>query len=124
MVAGIEARGFLFAAALAYHTRTGLVPVRKQGKLPRRTVSASYALEYGVATLEVHADAFVTGQRVLVVDDVLATGGTLEAAIGLVRRAGGEVVGISVLVELAMLAGRDRLVTMSDQGAVHALVTV
>ncbi len=120
VVAGVEARGFVVAAAIAYATGTGVVPVRKAGKLPRRTVSASYALEYGEATLEVHEDAFIAGQRVLVVDDVLATGGTAGAALELVERAGGTVTGFSVLMELAFLKGRERL----GPRTVHALLTV
>jgi adenine phosphoribosyltransferase len=109
VVAGIEARGFLLAAAIAYATGTGVVPVRKAGKLPREKHSASYALEYGTATLEVHADAFIAGNRVLVVDDVLATGGTAEATLSLVEQAGGTVVGFTVVLELAFLKGRERL---------------
>jgi len=120
VVAGIEARGFVIAAAVAYATGKGVVPVRKAGKLPRATVSATYALEYGEATLEVHADAFVAGERVLVVDDVLATGGTAAATLGLVERAGGTVSGFSVLLELSFLAGRERLAGRP----VHALLTV
>ncbi|MGA8115845.1 MAG: adenine phosphoribosyltransferase [Actinocatenispora sp.] len=120
VVAGIEARGFVIAAAVAYATGTGLVPVRKAGKLPRKTVSASYALEYGEATLEVHEDAFPSGDRVLVVDDVLATGGTAEASLDLVERAGGTVAGFSVLMELSFLPGRERLAPRP----VHALLTV
>ena len=89
VVVGIEARGFVIAAAVAYASGLGVVPVRKAGKLPREVYAASYALEYGEATLEVHTDAFSAGQRVLVVDDVLATGGTAEATLGLVERAGG-----------------------------------
>jgi adenine phosphoribosyltransferase len=120
VVAGVEARGFVVAAAIAYATGTGVVPVRKAGKLPRRTVSASYALEYGEATLEVHEDAFIAGQRVLLVDDVLATGGTAGAALELVERAGGTVAGFTVLMELAFLKGRERL----GPRTVHALLTV
>lgn len=120
VVVGIEARGFVIAAAVAYAARVGVVAVRKAGKLPRQTYTASYALEYGEATLEVHADAFVAGERVLVVDDVLATGGTAEATLDLVERAGGTVVGLAVLLELAFLHGRDRLAGRS----VHALLTV
>ena len=120
VVAGVEARGFVVAAAVAYATGTGVVPVRKAGKLPRRALSASYALEYGEATLEVHEDAFVAGQRVLVVDDVLATGGTAAAAMDLVERAGGTVAGFTVLMELSFLAGRERLAPRT----VHALLTV
>jgi adenine phosphoribosyltransferase len=108
-VVGIEARGFVLAAAVAYATGAGLVPVRKAGKLPGATHSVSYALEYGEATLEIHTDAFGAGTRVLIVDDVLATGGTAEATLALVEQAGGHVVGFSVLVELAFLGGRERL---------------
>ncbi len=120
VVAGIEARGFVVAAAIAYATGTGVVPVRKAGKLPRAAFAASYALEYGEATLEVHQDAFVAGQRVLVVDDVLATGGTAGAALDLVERAGGTVAGFTVLLELGFLDGRERLAPRT----VHALLTV
>ncbi|MFR9775206.1 adenine phosphoribosyltransferase [Micromonospora sp. MS34] len=119
-VAGIEARGFVLAAAVAYATGVGVVPVRKAGKLPRATHSASYALEYGEATLEVHQDAFTAGRRVLVVDDVLATGGTAEATLDLVERAGGTVAGFTVLLELGFLKGRERLAPRP----VHALLTV
>lgn len=120
VVAGIEARGFVLAAAVAYATGAGLVPVRKAGKLPRRTHSSSYALEYGTATLEVHTDAFTEGQRVLVLDDVLATGGTAEATFSLVEQAGGTVTGFTVLLELGLLQGRARLGTRP----VHALLTL
>ena len=109
VVAGIEARGFLVAAAVAVASGTGVVPVRKAGKLPWRTVAASYTLEYGEATIEVHADAFAEHRRVLLVDDVLATGGTLAAAADLVSRAGGQLAGVSVVLELTALGGRDRL---------------
>lgn len=109
VVAGVEARGFLLGAAVAYATGTGVVPMRKAGKLPWRTRSASYDLEYGEATIEVHSDAFGAGQRVLLVDDLLATGGTLAAAVDLVRRSGATVAGVSVVLELAFLTGRDRL---------------
>lgn len=119
-IVGVEARGFILAAPVAYHMGAGFVPVRKKGKLPGATLEASYALEYGEATLQVHADAFVAGDRVVIVDDVLATGGTVAATIDLVRRAGGEVVGVSVLLELGFLAGRERL---ADVG-VHALLSV
>jgi adenine phosphoribosyltransferase len=120
VVAGVEARGFVVAAAIAYATGTGVVPIRKAGKLPRAAYAVSYALEYGEATLEVHQDAFVAGQRVLVVDDVLATGGTAAAALELVERAGGTVAGFTVLVELGFLGGRERLAGRT----VHALLTV
>lgn len=109
VVVGIEARGFLVAAAVAYATGAGVVPVRKAGKLPRETHSASYELEYGSATLEVHTDAFLSGQRVLVVDDVLATGGTAAATMRLVETLGGRVVGFGALLEIDGLGGRDAL---------------
>lgn len=119
-VAGIEARGFVVAAAVAYAVGTGVVPVRKAGKLPRKTLEVSYALEYGEATLQVHEDAFRPGERVLVVDDVLATGGTAEATLELIERAGGRVAGFSVLLELSFLGGRQRLAPRP----VHTLLTV
>ncbi|HEV7823834.1 MAG TPA: adenine phosphoribosyltransferase [Mycobacteriales bacterium] len=119
-VAGIEARGFLLAAAIGYATGAGVVPVRKAGKLPGETIRVDYALEYGVATLEVHADAFSPGARVLLVDDVLATGGTAAAAAALVERAGATVSGLSVLMELADLDGRSLLAGRD----VHSLLTV
>ena len=120
VVAGVEARGFVVAAAVAYAAGVGVVPVRKAGKLPRRALSASYELEYGEATLEVHEDAFRPSQRVLVVDDVLATGGTAGAALALVERAGGTIAGFTVLMELGFLKGRERL----GSRTVHALLTV
>lgn len=120
VVVGIEARGFVIAAAVAYATGVGLVPIRKAGKLPRVAHSASYALEYGEATLEVSEGAFTPGQRALVVDDVLATGGTAEATLGLVERAGARLAGFTVLLELGFLNGRERLVGRP----VHALLTV
>jgi len=120
VVAGIEARGFVLAAAVAHASGAGLVPIRKAGKLPRETFSASYALEYGEATLEVQRDAFSAGARVLLVDDVLATGGTVAAALGLVEQAGGAVAGIAVLLELAALGGRDRV----GRADLHALLVV
>jgi adenine phosphoribosyltransferase len=109
VVVGVEARGFVIAAAVAYAAGVGVVPVRKAGKLPRVGHSASYDLEYGQATLEISEGAFVAGQRVLVVDDVLATGGTAEATLELVERAGGVVTGLTVLMELGFLSGRERL---------------
>ncbi|MGI9018286.1 MAG: adenine phosphoribosyltransferase [Euzebya sp.] len=104
-VVGIEARGFIFAAPVAQRLGAGFIPMRKAGKLPSETLAASYDLEYGTATLEVHVDAFRPGSRVLIVDDVLATGGTAAAAAGLVGRAGGQVIGIAVLIELGALDG-------------------
>ena len=112
-VAGIEARGFLFAAGVAYATGVGLVPVRKSGKLPRETRAATYELEYGSATLEIHADAFLPGHRVLVIDDVLATGGTAAATVSLIEQAGASVVGIVFVLELGFLNGRSRLAGQS-----------
>lgn len=108
-VTGIEARGFILAAPVACQLDAGFVPVRKQGKLPAATYAESYELEYGTATIEVHTDAFTPGERVLIVDDVLATGGTARAAAALVRRAGAEVAGLSVLLELTALHGRAKL---------------
>jgi adenine phosphoribosyltransferase len=108
-VVGIEARGFILAAPVAYHLHTGFVPVRKLGKLPAATYAETYALEYGEATLEIHADALTPGARVVIVDDVLATGGTAAATAALVRRAGGTVIGLSVLIELSFLSGRARI---------------
>jgi adenine phosphoribosyltransferase len=119
-VAGIEARGFILAAPVAYTLGAGFVPVRKQGKLPAQTYAESYALEYGTATLEVHTDAFLPTDRVLIVDDVLATGGTAAATASLIRRAGATVTGIVVLLELGFLAGRGKLPDLP----VRSLVTV
>ena len=120
-VVGIEARGFIIAAPVAYHFGAGFVPVRKQGKLPAATYEKSYDLEYGSATLEVHRDAFAPGDRVLIVDDVLATGGTAAATAELVENAGGIVVGLSVLVEITELGGRARLEQLGF--GVHSLMT-
>jgi adenine phosphoribosyltransferase len=108
-VVGIEARGFILASPVAYHFGAGFVPVRKVDKLPWETESAEYELEYGTATLEIHRDAVDSGERVLIVDDVLATGGTSRATAELVERIGGKVVGISCLIELEFLHGRDKL---------------
>lgn len=119
-VAGIEARGFLLAGAVAYAAGAGVVPVRKAGKLPRETYEVSYELEYGEASLEVHQDAFSPGQRVLVVDDVLATGGTAKATLELVERAGATVASVTFLLELGFLKGRSKLTGYP----VHALLTV
>ncbi|MEE2635856.1 MAG: adenine phosphoribosyltransferase [Acidobacteriota bacterium] len=109
VVVGIESRGFILGAAIADRLRTGFVPVRKPGKLPADTLQQSYQLEYGSDVLEIHTDAIDTGQRVLIVDDLLATGGTARAARDLVQKAGGEVVGLAFLVELVFLNGRDQL---------------
>ena len=109
LMAGIESRGFIFAAAAAVKCGIGFVPIRKQGKLPAKTISESYTLEYGEATLEVHEDAFSEEDRVLVVDDLLATGGTAEAACKLVERLGASLAGCLFVVELSFLKGRERL---------------
>jgi len=108
-VIGIEARGFIFAPALAYRLNAGFVPVRKPGKLPAECVKHDYALEYGTNTLEMHKDAIQKGQRVLIVDDLLATGGTAEATAKLAERLGAKIVGLGFVVELEFLKGRERL---------------
>ena len=108
-IVGIESRGFLFAAPLAYRLGVPLIPVRKEGKLPFDTLSVTYALEYGADTVEVHADAIGDNHDVLIVDDLLATGGTVAATAQLVEQAGGRVVGVGVVVELSDLGGRDAL---------------
>ncbi len=107
-VVGAESRGFIFGTAVACCLSAGFVPVRKPGKLPSQRISMSYDLEYGQDALEIHADAILRGQRVLIVDDLLATGGTMKACIDLVQKLGGEVVGAAVLIELANLRGRDK----------------
>jgi adenine phosphoribosyltransferase len=108
-VVGIEARGFILASPVAYHFGAGFVPIRKKGKLPWQTVDAEYALEYGAATIELHTDGVRPGERVLIVDDVLATGGTAAAAASLVEQIGGKVYGIACLIELEFLKGREKL---------------
>lgn len=108
-VIGIEARGFIFGPALAYRLGTGFVPVRKHNKLPAKTVCVTYDLEYGTDTLEMHCDAIQPGDRVLIVDDLLATGGTASAAVRLARNMGAEVAGVGVVVELEFLGGRSKL---------------
>jgi adenine phosphoribosyltransferase len=108
-VAGIEARGFILAGAVAHQLSVGFVPVRKKGKLPWKTIGQSYDLEYGTDTVEIHADAVGKGENVLIVDDLIATGGTAEAAIRLVEKAGGNVVGCSFIIDLPELGGRARL---------------
>ena len=109
VVVGIESRGFIFGSAVADRLGAGFSPVRKPGKLPGKTRRASYSLEYGTDALEIHEDAVEKGQRVLVVDDLLATGGTAAATVGLVRELGGDIVGVQFLIELVALSGRDRL---------------
>lgn len=120
VVVGIEARGFIVGGAVAYELGLGMVPVRKAGKLPGQTLRESYTLEYGTAEIEVHGDAFEAGQRVLVIDDVLATGGTAAATAALVERAGAEVAAIEVVLELSFLEGRKRL----GNWPVNAILTV
>jgi adenine phosphoribosyltransferase len=109
VVVGVESRGFIFACPLAYELGAGFIPVRKPGKLPAEVIRTAYNLEYGTNTLELHADAISPGQRVLIVDDVLATGGSAAATVKLVEMLGGLVVGVAVVVELAFLNGRERL---------------
>jgi adenine phosphoribosyltransferase len=109
LVVGMESRGFIFSAPLAYKIDAGFVPVRKLGKLPAETIEVEYELEYGTATLEIHKDAIQPGQRVLIVDDLLATGGTVMGTIELVQRLGGEIAGLSFMVELTGLHGREKL---------------
>ena len=109
VVAGPEARGFLFGCPVAYKVNAGFVPVRKPGKLPRETVSASYDLEYGKNEVHIHADSIKPGENVVIIDDLLATGGTVEATIQLVEQLGGKVVGIAFLIELEALKGREKL---------------
>jgi len=109
IVVGMESRGFIFSAPMGLHLGAGFVPVRKLGKLPSETISVEYELEYGTNTLEVHRDAIRPGQRVLIVDDLLATGGTVLGTIELVKQLKGEIVGLSFLVELGFLKGRERL---------------
>jgi adenine phosphoribosyltransferase len=118
VILGAEARGFIFGGALAYELECGFVPARKPGKLPWETVRETYDLEYGTDSLEVHADAFATGARVIVLDDVLATGGTAKAKVDLVERLGGVVVGGLFVIELTFLDGRERLGATD----VHALI--
>ncbi len=108
-VIGIEARGYFFAPAVAYALGVGFIPVRKPGKLPAKTVNVEYALEYGTDKLEMHADAVQPGQRILIIDDVLATGGTATAVAQLVERQGGKVAGLGFVIELDFLAGRQKL---------------
>ena len=109
VIAGTESRGFIFGVTVAYNMHKAFVPVRKKGKLPCETVSREYALEYGTAAIEIHKDAIKPGQKVVVIDDLIATGGTIEAAVKLIEELGGEVVKVVFLMELAGLKGRERL---------------
>jgi len=119
LVVGMESRGFIFSAPLAYQLHAGFVPVRKLGKLPAETIEVEYDLVYDTATIEIHKDAIQPGQRVLIVDDLLATGGTVQGTIELVQRLGGEIAGLSFMVELTGLHGREQL----GDFQIHALLT-
>lgn len=123
-IAGLEARGFILAAPVAVRAGLGFVPVRKAGKLPGATLGQMYELEYGTAEIEIHAEDLSAGDRVMVIDDVLATGGTAEASLQLIRRAGAEVAGVSVLMELGFLAGRARLEAGLRNAPLEALITL
>jgi adenine phosphoribosyltransferase len=107
-VVGVEARGFIFGAAVAHKIKAGFVPVRKKGKLPYKTISTTYALEYGTDTLEIHQDAILPDEKILIIDDLLATGGTVKAVIELVKQLGGKVGGIGFVIELVDLNGKDK----------------
>ena len=119
LVLGIEARGFIFGPALAYRLNAGFVPVRKPKKLPATTVRVTYDLEYGSDTLEIHEDAIEPGQRIVLVDDLLATGGTMEATVKLVRQLGGDIAGLAFAVELDFLKGRERFPDMDVYSLLH-----
>ncbi len=118
-VVGLEARGFILGGAIAHQLGTGFVPIRKKGKLPAATISEAYTLEYGEAVVEVHDDAIQAGQKILLVDDLLATGGTAEAGIKLVERLGGEIIGCAFVIDLPDLGGRSKLEALGME--VHAL---
>ena len=120
LIVGLESRGFIYGAALSAAMQVGFAPIRKPGKLPAEVVSVDYALEYGTDTIEIHQDAIKKGQKILIVDDLLATGGTAEAASKLIRKLGGEVMGAVFFVELTSLGGRKRLETNNIQ--VHSLL--
>ncbi|OEU96696.1 adenine phosphoribosyltransferase [Streptomyces oceani] len=123
-VVGLEARGFILAAPAAVRAGIGFIPVRKAGKLPGATLAESYELEYGSAEIEIHAEDLAEDDRVLVIDDVLATGGTAEASLQLIRQAGAQVVGVAVLLELGFLDGRSRLAPTLGAAPLEALITV
>ena len=122
VIVGIEARGFILASAVANELNKGFVPIRKKGKLPYKTYEQEYGLEYGSGTLEIHIDAIKPGQKVLLIDDVLATGGTLVAAIKLLNRAGAEVTTVAVLLEIESLDGRARLLSEFPKLNIHSLI--
>jgi len=119
IIVGIDARGFILSAAMAYKLKTGLALIRKKGKLHYKTISQEYTLEYGTDTIEMHEDAIQKGQKVLLVDDVLATGGTMEATAKIVEKLGGEIIGISFLIELDYLKGREKLSKYQINSLVH-----
>ncbi|MBT2493182.1 adenine phosphoribosyltransferase [Streptomyces sp. ISL-96] len=123
-IVGLEARGFILAAPVAVRAGLGFIPVRKAGKLPGATLSQAYELEYGTAEIEIHAEDLADGDRVIVIDDVLATGGTAEASLELIRRAGAQVAGVAVLMELGFLGGRGRLEPALQGAPLDALITV
>ncbi|MEV8018589.1 adenine phosphoribosyltransferase [Streptomyces sp. NPDC086554] len=123
-VVGLEARGFILGAPVALSAGLGFIPVRKAGKLPGATLSQAYDLEYGSAEIEVHAEDLAADDRVMVIDDVLATGGTAEASLRLIRRAGAQVAGVAVLMELGFLGGRAKLETALEGAPLEALITV
>ncbi|MDG4858938.1 adenine phosphoribosyltransferase [Streptomyces sp. T-3] len=123
-VVGLEARGFILAAPVAVRAGLGFIPVRKAGKLPGATLSQAYDLEYGSAEIEVHAEDLAAGDRVMVIDDVLATGGTAGASLELIRRAGAETAGVAVLMELGFLGGRERLQGALSGAPLEALITI
>lgn len=117
-VVGVEARGFIFGAAIANRINAGFVPVRKKGKLPYKTISTTYDLEYGTDTLEIHKDAIIAGEKILIIDDLLATGGTVKATTELINQLGGEIIGIGFVIELVDLHGIDKL----KNYPVHSLI--
>ncbi len=119
IVMGIEARGFIFGPALAYRLNAGFVPIRKPKKLPAKTISQTYDLEYGSDTLQVHEDAIKPGQKVVIVDDLLATGGTAKASVELVKKLGGEIVGVAFVIELDALKGREKLAGYDVLSLIH-----
>lgn len=122
LVAGIEARGFIFASAVSNELGTGFIPIRKAGKLPHTTISENYGLEYGTDTLEMHIDALTPGSKVLLIDDVLATGGTISAAIELIQRLGGRVIQVLTVLEIKGLSGREKLEAKYPQIPITSLV--
>ena len=123
-VAGIEARGFIFAAALAHHLNVGFIPIRKKGKLPFDTYEESYGLEYGSDVLQIHQDAIEPGASVLLIDDVLATGGTACAAVGLIEHAGGTVIGFGTVIDITSLAGRQRFSNAFPDVAIRSIFSI